>query len=95
MELEEVAKTSTLVPPTVFHRDYLPLRIDESPPINVPVNAKYPFLIAPVLTDVSREEYMLRKITNLNFMDHDIIDTQKFPELARDQYLCTKTVPGT
>jgi hypothetical protein len=83
------------VPPIVFHRDYLPPRKDDTPPINVPVNAKYPLSIAPVPVGVSSDEDMLGKISNLKFMDHDITDTQKFPELARDQYLCTKTIPGT
>jgi hypothetical protein len=63
--------------------------------INVPANGKYPLSIAPVLTGVSSEEDMLGKISNLKFMDHDITDAHKFPELARDQYLCTRSIPGT
>jgi hypothetical protein len=48
------------------------------------MNAKYPLSIAPVQVGVSSDEYMLRKISNLKFMDHDIIGTQKFLDLARD-----------
>jgi hypothetical protein len=95
VDVEEVAKTSAPTPPTVFHRDYLPPRRDDTPPVNVPVNAKYPLPITPVLNDVSSDEDMLGKVANLKFMDHDITDTHKFPELVKDQYLCTKIVPGT
>jgi hypothetical protein len=63
------------------------------PPITVPMNAKYPLPIAPVPKGVRKDEDMLGKVANLKFMDHDITDTQKFPELAKDQYLCTKTDP--
>jgi hypothetical protein len=35
---------------------------------------------------------MLGNISSLNFFDHDITDEQKFPELAREKYLCIKSV---
>jgi hypothetical protein len=38
---------------------------------------------------------MLGKIVGLKFIDHDIIDAQKFPELARENYLRTRIIPGT
>jgi hypothetical protein len=68
--------------------------VDHAPQINTPFNAKYSVPVVPVLTGVSKAEDMLKKIANLKFMDHDITDTQKFLELARDQYLCTRIVPG-
>lgn len=68
--------------------------MDNAPPANVPTNGKYPLSIAPVLTSVSSAEDMLGKIANLKFMDHDITDAKKFPELAREQYLRTRSVPG-
>jgi hypothetical protein len=83
VDIEEVARTSAPTPPTIFHRDYLPPWRDDTPPVNVPVNAKYPLPIAPVPNEVSSDEDMLGKVANLKFMDHDIIDSQKFPELAR------------
>jgi hypothetical protein len=58
------------------------------------LNAKYPLPITPVLKGVRKEEDMLGKVDNLKFMDNDITDTHKFPELARDQYVCTKTDPA-
>jgi hypothetical protein len=85
----------TSVPPTFFHRDYLPPRKYDTPPIYVLVNSKYPLPIAPIPTDVSSDEDMLGKVANLKFMDHDINDSNKLPELAKDQYLCTETIPGT
>jgi hypothetical protein len=69
--------------------------MDDAPLIIVPSNGKYPLPIAPVLKGVRKDEDMLDKVANLKFMDHDITNTQKFPELARDQYLCTKTDPST
>jgi hypothetical protein len=44
---------------------------------------------------MSSDEELLGKISNLKYMDHDITDAQKFPELERDQYLCTTTVQET
>jgi hypothetical protein len=72
------------MPPTIFHRDYLSPRKDDAPLINVPMNAKYPLLIAPVMVAISSDEDMIVKIANLKFMDHDITDTHKFHELAKD-----------
>lgn len=37
---------------------------------------------------------MLGKIAALKFVDHNITDEQKFPELAKEKYLCAKSVPG-
>jgi hypothetical protein len=93
-EVEEVAGASTSVPPTRFHRDYLPPRMENAPPVNVPANGKYPLPIAPVPDGVSSDEDMLGKISSLKFMDHDITDAQKFPELAREKYLHTRSIPG-
>jgi hypothetical protein len=90
VEVEEVVGTLTLIPPTVFHRDYLPPKKDGAPPINLPMNEKYPLPIELVLDGLSSDEDMLDKVSNLNFMDHNINDTQKIYELSKDQYLCTK-----
>jgi hypothetical protein len=49
----------------------------------------------PIPPGVSVEGDMLGKISTLKFSDHDIMDEKKFPELAREKYLCTKSVPGT
>jgi hypothetical protein len=38
---------------------------------------------------------LMGKVVALKFSDHDITDAQKFPELAWDKYLRTKSVPGT
>jgi hypothetical protein len=78
-----------------FHRDYLPLRMDNAPQINVPTNGKYPLPKSPVPPGVSIEGEMLRKVVGLKFMDHDITDEKKFPELAREKYLHTRSIPGT
>jgi hypothetical protein len=78
--------------PSIFHIDYLSLWIDNATPANVPTNRKYPFLIALVLDGVSSDDDMLRNIFSLNFMEHDITNAQKFPELARKKYLHTRSV---
>jgi hypothetical protein len=69
--------------------------MDNAPPIKVPANGKYPLETSPVPPGVSIEGDMLDKVVSLKFMDHDITDEQKFPELAREKYLCTKSIPGT
>jgi hypothetical protein len=38
---------------------------------------------------------MLGIISTLKFIDHDIMDEQKFPELEREKYLCAKSILGT
>jgi len=78
----------------MFHRDYLPPRLDDAPQINIPSNANYVVPVPPILASVSSDEDMLEKISNLKLMKNDIMDTQKFLELSRDQYLCTRTVLG-
>jgi hypothetical protein len=50
--------------------------------------------IAPVLDGVSSDEDMLGEDFSLKFMDHDITDAHKFPELAREKYLHTRSIPG-
>jgi hypothetical protein len=35
---------------------------------------------------------MLDKVSDLKFMDHDITDEKKFLELAREKYLCAKSI---
>jgi hypothetical protein len=83
-EVKEVVGASTSVPPTRFHRDYLSSWMDNAPPVNVPSNGKYPLLIAPVMDGVNSDKDMLGNISNLKFMDHDIIDAKQFPDLDRD-----------
>jgi hypothetical protein len=68
--------------------------MDDAPMIQVPANGKYPLSVAPVLVGVSSEGEMLGNISNLKFMDHDIIDAQKFPELAKEQYFRTRSIPS-
>jgi hypothetical protein len=79
-----VAEPSTPTAPENFHRDYFPLRNDDAPSVILPVNAKYPLPIKSVPNVVNQYKDMLDKVANLKFMDHDIIDTQKFLELAKD-----------
>jgi hypothetical protein len=69
--------------------------MDDAPLITVPSNAKYSLPITPVSKGVRKDGDMIGKVNNLKFMDHDITDTKNFPELARDQYLCTETGPAT
>jgi hypothetical protein len=38
---------------------------------------------------------MLDKVSSLKFVDHDITDKKKFPEMDREKYLCAKSVPST
>jgi hypothetical protein len=60
---------------------------ENASPVNVPSNGKYPLLKALVQDGVSSDEDILRNISSLNFMDHDIIDAKKLLELAKDEYL--------
>jgi len=74
LEVEEKISASASMPKKSFHREYLPRWKENSPPIIVPGNGKYPLPIAPVLVGVRSEEDMLRNIVGLKFMDHDIAD---------------------
>jgi hypothetical protein len=44
--------------------------------------------------NASVEGDMLGKIVALKFVDRDITDEKKFPEMEWDKYLCTKSVLG-
>jgi hypothetical protein len=68
--------------------------VDDEPQINLPANAKYLVLLALVLVGVRSDEDMFGKFSNIKFVEYDIMDTQKFPELVNDQYLCRRTVLG-
>jgi hypothetical protein len=82
-----------LKPPKKIYEDYFPLRQDDSPPITISMNAKSPLPIVPFLKSIRQYEDMLSKVANLKFMKHDIIKTQNFPKLARDEYMCTNIDP--
>jgi hypothetical protein len=93
-EVEKVTGASTSAPHEIFHGYYLPLQMDNAPPINLPTNGKYPFPIAPVTVGVSSEEDMFGKIVILKFMDHDITYAQKILDLVREKYIHTRSFPG-
>jgi hypothetical protein len=78
-----------------FHRDYIPPRKYNAPHVKEPTNAKYPLTTTLVPHGLSTKGFMLDKMAALKFVDHDIIDEQNFPELARDNYFCIRSVPGT
>jgi hypothetical protein len=79
----------------IFHKDCIPPRKDNGPHVKVPTDGKYPLKTSLVPPGVSIEAYMLGKVVVLKFVDHDIIDEKKIPKLAREKYLCTKSVPST
>jgi hypothetical protein len=54
----------------------------------VPTDEKYPLVTPKIEPGVIVEGDMLRKITSLNFADHNIIDENKSPKLAQEKYLC-------
>jgi hypothetical protein len=56
---------------------------------------KCPLSKSLISDGMSRDEDLQGKITNLKYMDHEITDAHKFPELERDQYLCTTTFQET
>jgi hypothetical protein len=70
-----------------FHRDYIPPRKDNVPQVKVPTDGKYPLETSPVPPGVSIEGDMLGKVVSLKFVDHDITDEQKFPELGQGKVL--------
>jgi hypothetical protein len=78
-----------------FHRDYLPPRKDTTPQVRVPIDGKYLLVTLEIPPGVIIEGDMLGKIVALKFIDHDIMDEHKFPELEHEKYFCTKSVPGT
>jgi hypothetical protein len=64
------------------------------PQVKVTKDGKYPLSTPTVPPGVSIEGDMLGNVATLKFVDHDIIDEMKFPDLARENYLCAKRVPG-
>jgi hypothetical protein len=38
---------------------------------------------------------LMGKVTTLKYLDHEITNAQKFPELSWEKYVCTKILPGT
>jgi hypothetical protein len=64
------------------------------PHVKVLADVIYPLKIALVPHGVSTKGDMLGNVAS-KFVDHDIIDQHKFLELAREKYLCTRSVPGT
>jgi hypothetical protein len=75
--------------------DYIPPRKDNVPHVKVPADGKYLSATSPVPPSASVEGDILGKVVALNFLDHDITDKKKFPELAMEKYLCAKSVSGT
>lgn len=66
----------------------------------MPKKAKYPLVTPDIPPDIIIEgdhdlAHLMGKVVALKFSDHDIADAQKFPELARDEYLRTKSILGT
>jgi hypothetical protein len=62
-----------------------------APQVQLQAIAKYPLSKAPISDFMSRHKELLGKISNLNYMDHNITDAHKFSVLAWDQYLCATT----
>jgi hypothetical protein len=56
VDVKDVARTLALVPPTIFHRDYLPPHRDDTPLVNVLLNEKYPLPIILVTNNISSEK---------------------------------------
>jgi hypothetical protein len=48
--------------------------------------------VEPILASVRSDEDMLRNISNLKFVDHDITDEQLFPELAKEKYSSVESI---
>jgi hypothetical protein len=69
--------------------------MDNAPPSTVPTKGKYMLPTSPVPLGVSIEGDILGKVAGIKFMDHDITDAKKFPDLAKEKYLHTRSVPGT
>jgi hypothetical protein len=78
-----------------FHRDYIPPRKDTVPQFRVPTDGKYPSFMLDIPPGVIIEGDMLGNIVALKFVDHEIMDEQKFLEMERENCLCAKRIPGT
>ena len=79
LEVEEVPEASASTSQESFHKYYLPARMENVTPINVPTNGKYSLPKSLVLPGVNIEGEMLGKVVGLKFTDHDITDEDKFP----------------
>jgi hypothetical protein len=92
-EFKEMTRASSLH--LIFRRDYIPLRKESAPHDGMPKDMKYPLVTPDIPPGVVIEGDLMGKVAALNFSNHDIIDALKFPELAQDKCLHTKSVPGT
>jgi hypothetical protein len=91
--VEETPQASASKPS--FHIDYIPPRKDTTPQVWVAANGKYPVVTPEIPLAVIVKGDKLGKVATLKFVDHDITNMQKFPDMAWEQYLYAKSVTGT
>jgi hypothetical protein len=94
-KVEEIPGALASTSQEIFHMDYILPKKDNAPHVKVPIDGKYLMATSPIPPSVSVEGDMLNKVSTLKFVDHDITNAHNFPEMAREKYLCTKSVPST
>jgi hypothetical protein len=75
-----------------FHKDYIPPRKDNAPQVKVPVDGKYPLETSPIPPGVSIEGDMLGEGFHPQNCRSRYHRREEFLELAREKYLCTKSM---
>jgi hypothetical protein len=93
-KIEETPGASSSEPPK-FPHDYIPLRKDDAPPVTLQRNPDYRMVTPDILEEVIIDEDMLGKVPQLKYVDHDITDVVKFPELVPHEYLELQIDPLT
>jgi hypothetical protein len=76
-----------------FPHDYIPPRKDEGPPLTLQNTPDYTLVMPDIPEEVMIDEDMLGKVPQLKYVEHDITDVAKFPELAPHEYLELKVDP--
>jgi len=65
------------------------------PQVKLTADGKYLLATLKIPPGLIVEGDMLGNIATLKFADHNSIDEKKFPEMERENYLCTKIILGT
>ena len=70
-----------------FPRDYIPSRKPSAKQVHLQKKARYPLVEPPIPEGVIVEGDMLGMIPALKYVDHEIKDEKKFPELVPNTFL--------
>jgi hypothetical protein len=93
LEIEETPNASSSY--LRFPCDYILSRKHDAPPVTLQETPYYMLVTPNILEEVIIDEDILGKVPQLKYVDHEITNVAKFPELAPHKYLDLKVDPLT